>query len=235
LEIHTYLGVFSLHWFPRSFLVCSVSKWASHAPYGMSAAYDEARAQIIYFGGYAASGSFAETWTYDGTNFVKRAPITSPPVQQFHNMAYDSLRQQIVLVLGNDLTSRTWLWNGINWAARTPSISPTARDRPVIAYDKANDQVVLFGGIVYPSTFLNDTWLWTAQIGTTQIPWTIRRVFGICQGWPLMKRGTSWFFWVQGLRMDKVKLGFGRDELGATIASACSQRTSCPRDGLRSY
>jgi hypothetical protein len=75
-------------------------------------------------------------------------------------MTYDSRRQQVVLLTGNDLHTTTWTWDGTNWTAHTPATCPTPRDRPVIAYDKAHDQVVMFGGIIYPFNFQYDTWVW---------------------------------------------------------------------------
>ena len=139
------------------FLFASSANAQLTPTYGMSAAYDADRQQIVYFGGYVG-GPRAETWIYDGTNFVKRTPLTSPPAQQFHSMAYDDLHRQVVLVLGNDLSAHTWTWNGTNWQSHTPLTSPTPRDRPVIGYDKAHNRMVLFGGL--SSTFLTDTWLW---------------------------------------------------------------------------
>lgn len=132
-----------------------LAAFAAHAqitpPSSMSSAYDEARQQVVFFGGqrypYSPQNLFAETWIWNGRNFAQVFPSNHPPAAYLKSMTYDSRRQQIVLLTGDDLHTTTWTWDGTNWTAHTPSISPTPRDRPVIAYDKAHDRVVLFGGV----------------------------------------------------------------------------------------
>ena len=39
----------------------------------MGLAYDAARGQVVLFGGLAGPSVFADTWTWDGTTWTKRA------------------------------------------------------------------------------------------------------------------------------------------------------------------
>lgn len=143
-------------------------------PQFTSAAYDEARNQVVFFGGRTALAHgwspLAETWIWDGINFSKRTPVTSPPARSFHSLAYDSKRQQTVLALGDDIGSKTWIWDGTNWSAITPPLSPPNRQRMSIAYDKNRERVVLFGGYDGGNQLLNDTWEWDGLTWLEMLP-----------------------------------------------------------------
>lgn len=129
-------------------------------------AYDEARHEVVIFGG-ATAQIFGDTWVWDGIDWTQKFPATSPPARDATAMAYDGARQQIVLfggsgTNGSDLAD-TWIWDGVNWTRKTPTASPDARTDHQMVYDEARQEVMLFGGDS-PTADFSDTWVWN---GTT--------------------------------------------------------------------
>lgn len=164
-------------WLKLCLLLCLLSgelRAQTVPPWATSAAYDEARNQIVFFGGRpnnpSATTGLAETWIWDGDSFTQRSPATKPPATQFHSMTYDVKRQQAVLVLQSDIGSRTWVWDGTNWMAITPPVSPRNRQRTTVAYDKQRERVVLFGGFSGTLGLMNDTWEWDGSNWTEMHP-----------------------------------------------------------------
>jgi hypothetical protein len=144
--------------------------------------YDSARQRVLLFGGADAAGRLlAETWEWDGVNWVRRTPAASPPARGDHVMAYDSARQRVVLFGGSSSLvppirrlADTWEWDGVTWISRNPAVSPPARGRHAMAYDTARQGVVLFGGFGGPTggTPLADTWTWDGSTWSPQNPAT---------------------------------------------------------------
>jgi hypothetical protein len=87
-----------------------------------------------------------------------------PPARGFHDLAYDSGRDRIVLFggysLGAGRLSDTWEFDGAAWARRLPVTSPIARDEHAMAFDSRRGRTVLFGGYIVPGGSLSDTWEW---------------------------------------------------------------------------
>ena len=116
----------------------------------------------LVFGGFDGLSPTDETWIWNGLWTLKN-PVDRPPPIAFANMAYDELRQQIVLFGGSeDATSgllNTWIWDGNDWTERFATNPPPARFSHGMAYDVARQEIVLFGG--YDSgNYFNDTWVW---------------------------------------------------------------------------
>ncbi len=136
------------------------------ARWGHAMAYDSARGRVVLFGGHYYDGTgryLADTWEWDGDNWVQQTPATSPAARYGHAMAYDSARGGVVLFGGFTSTSPplladTWEWDGDTWVQQTPATGPAARYGHAMAYDSARGRVVLFGG--EPGTFSADTWEW---------------------------------------------------------------------------
>ena len=129
-------------------------------------AYDSAHGEVVLFGGYGGTsfsgpGYLNDTWVWDGSNWTKKSPPTSPPARFAHSMAYDSAHRQVFLFGGTstNLFADTWVWDGANWTPKSPLYSPPVRSFGAMAYDSAHGQVVLFGGIGN-GAFLSDTWVW---------------------------------------------------------------------------
>jgi hypothetical protein len=109
-----------------------------------SMAYDSHRGVVVLFGGFdmfaPPPNSFGDTWEWDGAAWTQRA-TSGPLAAGAHAMAYDSVRQRTVLVMGH----RTWVWDGTAWAeAPTPGLP--SRDSAAMAFDAAREQVVRQGG-----------------------------------------------------------------------------------------
>ena len=119
---------------------------------GHAMAYDEARGQIVLFGGISGDTSVQnnQTWVWDGTNWKQMQPAVSPPATFGHAMAYDAVSQKVVLFGGfgpygenND----TWTWDGANWTQFASPVRPLARSGHAMAFDAQRGEILLFGGI----------------------------------------------------------------------------------------
>jgi len=161
---------------PASAVTWTRQALAVHPPArtGSAMAYDAATGTVVLFGGDGTSlGSFlADTWTWNGTTWMKRHPAASPPAREDAAMAYDAATGTVVLFggIGNgsdNLLRDTWTWNGTTWTKRHPAASPPAREDAAMAYDAATGTVVLFGGAGGPG---NDTWTWNGTTWTKQLP-----------------------------------------------------------------
>jgi hypothetical protein len=143
-------------------------------------AYDEARQQLVLFGGADSTGAYlADTWVWDGTDWTQESPSTKPPARYESAMVYDEIRQQVMMFGGSgpDLFADTWVWDGTNWTQKHPVNSPVDRDLPIMAYDVARQQTVLYGGSdsgvgtgIYG--LLGDTWVWDGTNWTQKTPAT---------------------------------------------------------------
>ncbi|HTR39482.1 MAG TPA: kelch repeat-containing protein [Bryobacteraceae bacterium] len=132
--------------------------------------YDEARGNIVLFGGISGTTFAAtnETWIWDGNNWTQMHPGTSPPARWGHAMAYDAVLGKTVLFGGygdfGDMND-TWTWDGTNWAQVATTVSPLPRDGHAMTFDAAHSQIVLFGGMLSTGTltWYGDTWLFDSK------------------------------------------------------------------------
>ncbi|MGO8995935.1 MAG: hypothetical protein ACLQVI_21690 [Polyangiaceae bacterium] len=151
-------------------------------------AYDSTRGVTVLFGGETCTTvtncdnwvyeNLNDTWEWNGTNWTKMSPSTSPAARAGTRMVFDSGNQVSWLfggttcVLGGCSTNTeygdTWKWNGTTWAQQTPATSPTARDSFGMAFDTLRGTTVLFGG--YGSS--GDTWEWNGTTWTQTTPTT---------------------------------------------------------------
>ncbi len=102
--------------------------------------YDAARQCMVLFGGYSNEygGDRNETWTYDGEDWIQQFPERKPYPRHRHAMAYDPLREKIVVYGGEFLWwglnrtyyQDTWEWDGENWTQLFPAHNP---DGPIAA------------------------------------------------------------------------------------------------------
>src|SRR5438034_8522128 len=128
----------------------------------MGVAYDQARADVVLFGGWNGGVYLGDTWTWDGATWTRRMPPASPGVRGNFGMAYDAARAEVVLFggwSGSTYLGDTWTWDGNTWTRETPATSPSARYDLRMAYDAARGEVVLFGGQGALGV-LGDTWTW---------------------------------------------------------------------------
>lgn len=156
------------------------TNWARRLPLsspptrrGHAMAYDRVRNVVVLFGGWGESGGgyLADTWEWDGTNWLQRTPSQTPPKRSGHAMAYDGACHCVLLFGGRDPVplSDTWQWSGVTWTRRTPSVSPSPRYRHALAYDDSLMRVLLFGGNDGITT-LADTWEWDGASWLQSVP-----------------------------------------------------------------
>ena len=155
----------------------TASNWIEQSPQtspparvSSAMAYDSAHSQVVLFGGAGSTTmdlNLGDTWVWDGSTWTQKSPQTSPPAQNSHAMAYDSLHGQVVLFGRNG----TWLWDGSNWSKQSPRTSPSVRGGCAMAYDATHNQVVLFGGSDdVTNAYLDDTWVWDGSNWTQLQP-----------------------------------------------------------------
>ena len=130
--------------------------------------YDTARGQVVLLAGkYGPLNEWHnETWVWDGTNWTKKSPATSPAGSRESMIAYDSARGQVVLVdgvCGQD----TWVWDGTNWTQKSPASSPIVCGSRQMAFDASHGQMVMFVGS--RTAGFNETWIWDGTNWTKQI------------------------------------------------------------------
>jgi len=131
-------------------------------------AYDSVRGETILFGGLASPALplnlSAETWVWNGTNWVQMLTLTTPAPRYIHAMAYDADRARVVLFGGAisavpEFSAETWDWDGSTWFMRNPASSPSARFAHAMVYDTTRHATVQFGGIS-GGVQSNETWQW---------------------------------------------------------------------------
>ncbi|HSH23609.1 MAG TPA: DUF6531 domain-containing protein [Acidimicrobiales bacterium] len=121
----------------------------------------------MLFGGWsdATGGYVNDTWTFDGTNWARLSPATSPSARGYARAAFDARNTKLVLFGGFNGSvdvSDTWTFDGSTWALQAPATVPAARNQYAMAYNPTLGSVMLYGG-TSGSVFLDDTWLWNGS------------------------------------------------------------------------
>ncbi len=130
---------------------------------GAASVYDSGRDRWIISGGYQQT----DLWEWDGSGgtWEKRTGAAPQTTGQLigHVLAYDTRRDQ-VLMLGNRVMGPdVWVWNGTSGTfTKRPTDGPGPLPREWIhaAYDDARDRLMLFGGLTLNGTTDNDLWEW---------------------------------------------------------------------------
>ena len=141
------------------------------ARHGHSMVYDEARRQLLLFGGTGTegtspSGDRNSTWRWDGTTWTRIA-TAGPSPRYLAAIAYDAARQRVVLHGGQTgvfpnitLLNDTWEWDGTAWTQRATT-GPSARVHQNLAFDRTRGKIVLYGGFNSATVQeLRDIWEW---------------------------------------------------------------------------
>lgn len=139
-------------------------------------AFDLAHGYTVLFGGNALTGRSNDTWVFGGPgvgSWTHLTPATSPPVRDQFAMAYDSLRQRVVVFggLGPSVLSDTWEWDGVNWSEAAVAPPTDGRYGHAMVFDTVRECIVLFGG-ANTNGFQSEVWEWDGA------SWTLRPTSG---------------------------------------------------------
>jgi hypothetical protein len=134
---------------------------------------DDARGQLLLFGGQTASSYSGETWTWDDDGWILRA-TDGPAPRSNHAMAFDAAREVIVLFGGQradgSLLNDTWEWTGTSWTQSLPPASPSRRRGHSLAFDAARGVILLHGGFRTTGSNSAETWEFDGQTWTQRTP-----------------------------------------------------------------
>lgn len=129
------------------------------ARWGHAFVYDEARDEILLFGGASTRHLYRDdTWTWkDG--IWTRHEVSSPPARGFPGAAFDQTRGTVVIHGGRasdgSTLSDSWEWNGAEW--RHLAESSWKADHHALVFDRERRMLVGFGGWS-GSAVLGETW-----------------------------------------------------------------------------
>jgi hypothetical protein len=153
---------------------------APSSRYGVGVAYDEARGELVVFGGVPDAGAgppgpaMAETWTWAAGRWTLRHPTVAPSPRRDSLMTYDGARGVVVLFGGRRQTGAgpeqagltdTWTWDGRQWMAHPVASAPpfNAGKAMTMAYDLASRSVVLYEPVPFSARTRPSTWSWDGQ------------------------------------------------------------------------
>ncbi|MBN1352672.1 hypothetical protein JXJ21_25010 [candidate division KSB1 bacterium] len=105
-----------------------------------------------------------ENIVYSDYNWVKIATISLPPERAYHDMAYDSESDRVILFGGDSgpaalrMYSDTWAYDhdSKKWTNMKPSGGPAAGH--AMTYDVESDRIILFGSSSRGTLYGSDTW-----------------------------------------------------------------------------
>jgi hypothetical protein len=146
---------------------------------GASLSFDPVRGVTVLFGGATPASNtitgegiadYADTWTWDGSNWNQLSPAASPSGRQGAGMVFDAARRVTVLFGGyadqetlykNAFRQDTWTWDGNSWTQQTTASGPPRTESLGFVYDDALGKAVLVGG----SMFIIPTYLQSVGAG----------------------------------------------------------------------
>ena len=138
------------------------STWTQQSPatsppsrFASDMVFDSTRQVFVMYGGNATftSPGTNQTWEYDGVTWAQRFPAQNPGNLGLHAMAFDSVRNVVVLYGGmpggNPITdsNQTWEYDGVNWTQRFPANNPGRLEAHSMCFHAGVGQAILFGGV----------------------------------------------------------------------------------------
>lgn len=137
------------------------STWVNLGPFiptartNYGAAYDARRDRVVVFGGMTSNDRTtatynSETWEWDGTAWLRRLPVSTPPARGWCKLTYDEHRSRVVLYGGADASNvfqDTWEWDGTNWLQRNPTANPPGSYGHDLTFDRDRRLAIAFGGL----------------------------------------------------------------------------------------
>ncbi len=124
-------------------------------------AFDAKRGVVVLFGGCCAQGVglAGDTWEWNSRHWTRIQTADAPSPRFDTSMAYDPMRDRIVLFGGGVRSSSygdTWEFDGRNWT-RLDVPGPSSRNGHAMVYDPRVKAILLFGGR-NATTYFNDFW-----------------------------------------------------------------------------
>jgi hypothetical protein len=176
-------------------------KFPAHVPpkrmYTAMAQYGSSGSNVVMFGGlnlgptnvFSEFNVLDDTWSWNGTDWVRLSPSLSPPARYGASMAFDPVSGTAILFggrsAGGQLLSDTWRFGlrciaktscSLAWTQLSPATSPPARAEAAMAFDARLQRIILTAGTNGSGT-LNDTWrfdrsanTWSLETPTFQFP-----------------------------------------------------------------
>jgi hypothetical protein len=123
-----------------------------------AAAFDSSRGRIVLTEASSRSvGPALNVWESGAGVWQSITTTSKPPPRLEHAMAYDSIRQKVMLFGGSmgqiqGALSDTWEWSGAGWTELHPGQSPPESAGHALVFDAARGRLTLFSG--------SDTWLY---------------------------------------------------------------------------
>lgn len=114
-------------------------------------AFDPVRGETVLFGGNDNGTFYGDTWVWNGSNWILRTPIHSPP-SFYHVMAFDAPHSRVLLFGGR--TGGTPTWDGTDWNLLSPSGNPPGLGLASMTFDSARGQLVLMANGAMPKLTL---------------------------------------------------------------------------------
>lgn len=151
---------------------------------------DPDRQLLLRFGGRDRSGWppawYDALWTWDGTTWTQIPRQGSWPTPRYGaGAAWHPGARQVWLFGGMGSSGPLddlWVWNGSQWGSPSTTTRPPATFDALLAYDPTQTTMMLCGGRTGSTTWLHDTWHWSAG------NWTRSHVGSPQQGWKLVGR-----------------------------------------------
>ena len=129
---------------------------------------------VLMFGGFDGTTTYNDLWSWNGSVWTQLCTSSActaarPPGRYSGGVAYDSLRNKLIITGGRTATadlSDTWEWDGTAWKETSPS-GISARSFTSMAFDSAHGRVVIEGGRQTSGSlvFLGDTWEYHTRSG----------------------------------------------------------------------
>lgn len=151
---------------------------------GLRLAYDAESDRVILFGGYNMNSNmgYNDTWAFDynSDTWTRMGPEVSPPVRNYHGMAYDDESDRVIvwgswLNPASAVDDSVWAYdfNTNTWEESEPGEGtwPKTRDYTTMAYDAESDRMIVFGGVLGNSTGGEETWAYDYNTNT----WELRK------------------------------------------------------------
>lgn len=134
-----------------------------------SVTWDDARGEVVLYGGLTPAGPSDETWTWDGTAW-SLATGPGPGPRSSPSLAYDAASERVLLYGGDDGATQhndTWAWDGAAWE-QVATGGPTPMRWPAfLEQDPASGSPVMYGGHQVADEdgppAIADTWVWSGD------------------------------------------------------------------------